>query len=81
MVRVAVERTLNKKPEIRPDEICNAQRYERCPGRMGTLAGDANASCTPMDRDIEVSMPRLLEETFETAVSHAVGVSEGLLNI
>ena len=68
MVRGTVEETLNAKLDAEADEMCNAQRYEHSPDRIDTRAGSYTRKLHTKAGDVEVKMPKLRKQTFETAI-------------
>ncbi len=68
MVRGTVEETLNAMLEAEADQMCNAQRYEHSPERIDTRAGHYKRKLHTKAGEIEVKMPRLRQQTFETAI-------------
>ena len=68
MVRGTVEETLNAMLEAEADQMCNAQRYEHSPDRIDTRAGHYQRKLHTKAGEVEVKMPRLRQQTFETAI-------------
>ena len=68
MVRGTVEETLNAMLDAEADEMCNAQRYEHSPDRVDTRAGTYNRKLHTKAGEVEVKMPKLRKQTFETAI-------------
>lgn len=68
MVRGTVEDTLNALLDAEADEMCNAQRYERSPDRIDTRAGHYKRKLHTKAGEVEVKMPKLRKQTFETAI-------------
>ena len=68
MVRGTVEETLNALLDAEADEMCNAQRYERSPDRIDTRAGHYRRKLHTKAGEVEVKMPKLRKQTFETAI-------------
>ena len=68
MVRGTVEETLNGLLDAEADEMCNAQRYERSPDRVDTRAGHYTRKLHTKAGEVEVKMPKLRKQTFETAI-------------
>ena len=68
MVRGTVEETLNSLLDAEADEMCNAQRYERSPDRVDTRAGHYTRKLHTKAGEVEVKMPKLRKQTFETAI-------------
>lgn len=68
MVRGTVEETLNQMLDAEADEMCQAQRYEHSPDRIDTRAGHYKRKLHTKAGEVEVKMPRLRQQTFETAI-------------
>ncbi len=68
MVRGTVEETLNALLDAEADEMCRAQRYEHSPDRVDTRAGSYTRKLQTKAGEIEVKMPKLRKQTFETAI-------------
>ena len=68
MVRGTVEETLNAMLDAEADEMCNAQRYEHSPDRIDTRAGSYNRKLHTKAGEVEVKVPKLRKQTFETAI-------------
>ena len=68
MVRGTVEETLNALLDAEADELCQAQRYERSPDRIDTRAGYYTRKLHTKAGEVEVKMPKLRQQTFETAI-------------
>ena len=68
MVRGTVEDALNAMLDAEADEMCNAQRYERSPDRVDTRAGHYTRKLHTKAGEVEVKMPKLRKQTFETAI-------------
>ena len=68
MVRGTVEETLNALLDAEADELCQAQRYERSPDRVDTRAGHYKRKLHTKAGEVEVKMPKLRTQTFETAI-------------
>ncbi len=68
MVRGTVEETLNAMLDAEADEMCNAQRYEHSPDRIDTRAGHYKRKFHTKAGEVELKMPRLRQQTFETAI-------------
>jgi putative transposase len=68
MVRGTVEETLNAMLDAEADEMCKAQRYEHSPDRVDTRAGSYKRKLHTKAGEVEVKMPRLRKQTFETAI-------------
>ena len=68
MVRGTVEETLNAMLDAEADEMCNAQRYEHSPDRVDTRAGNYKRKLHTKAGEVEVKVPKLRKQTFETAI-------------
>jgi transposase-like protein len=68
MVRGTVEETLNAMLDAEADEMCNAQRYEHSPDRVDTRAGSYTRKLHTKAGEVEVQVPKLRKQTFETAI-------------
>jgi putative transposase len=68
MVRGTVEETLNGLLDAEADEMCRAQRYERSPDRVDTRAGHYTRKLQTKAGEVELKMPKLRRQTFETAI-------------
>jgi putative transposase len=68
LVKGTVEDTLNALLEAEADEMCNAQRYERSPERIDTRAGHYTRKLHTKAGEVEIKMPKLRKQTFETAI-------------
>ena len=68
MVRGTVEETLNAMLDAEADEMCNAQRYEHSPDRVDNRAGNYNRKLHTKAGEVEVKVPKLRKQTFETAI-------------
>ena len=68
MVRGTVEETLNALLDEEADQMCQAQRYERSPDRIDTRAGHYTRKLHTKAGEVEVKMPKLRRQTFETAI-------------
>jgi transposase-like protein len=68
MVRGTVEETLNAMLDAEADEMCKAQRYEHSPDRVDTRAGNYKRKLHTKAGEVEVKVPRLRKQTFETAI-------------
>ena len=68
MVRGTVEETLNAMLDAEADELCNAQRYEHSPDRVDTRAGHYRRKLHTKAGEVEVKMPKLRQQTFDTAI-------------
>lgn len=68
MVRGTVEETLNELLDAEADAMCQAQRYERSADRVDTRAGHYKRKLHTKAGEVEVKMPKLRRQTFETAI-------------
>ena len=68
MVRGTVEETLNSMLDAEADQMCRAQRYERSPDRHDTRAGHYKRKLQTQAGEVELKMPKLRRQTFETAI-------------
>lgn len=68
MVRGTVEETLNAMLDAEADEMCKAQRYEHSPDRVDTRAGNYTRKLHTKAGEVEVKVPKLRKQTFETAI-------------
>ena len=68
MVRGTVEEALNAMLDAEADEMCQAQRYEHSPDRVDTRAGSYTRKLHTKAGEVEVKMPKLRKQTFETAI-------------
>ena len=68
IVRGTVEETLNAMLDAEADELCNAQRYEHSPDRVDTRAGHYKRKLHTQAGEVEVKMPKLRQQTFDTAI-------------
>lgn len=68
MVRGTIEETLNAMLDAEADEMCKAQRYEHSPDRVDTRAGHYKRKMHTQAGEVEVKMPKLRKQTFETAI-------------
>ncbi len=68
MVRGTVEETLNAMLDAEADDMCNAQRYEHSPDRVDTRAGSYKRKLHTKAGEVEVKVPKLRKQTFETAI-------------
>jgi transposase-like protein len=68
MVRGTVEETLNAMLDAEADEMCNAQCYEHSPDRIDTRAGRYKRKLHTKAGEVEVKVPKLRKQTFETAI-------------
>lgn len=68
LVRGTVEETLNAMLDAEADAMCGAQRYERSPDRVDTRAGHYNRKFHTKAGEVDLKMPKLRQQTFETAI-------------
>ena len=68
IVRGTVEETLNAMLDAEADELCNAQRYEHSPDRVDTRAGSYQRKLHTQAGEVELKMPKLRKQTFDTAI-------------
>ena len=68
VVRGSVEETLNEG-----DRLCNAQRYERSEARRDTRAGHYERKLQTKAGEVQLKVPKLRAQTFETAISSTTG--------
>jgi putative transposase len=68
LVRGTVEQTLNGLLDAEADEMCHAQRYERSVERADTRAGHYRRRLHTQAGEVELKVPKLRRQTFETAI-------------
>ncbi len=68
LVRGTVEETLNAMLDAEADTLCGAGRYERSPDRVDTRAGSYKRKLHTRAGEVELKMPKLRTQTFETAI-------------
>ena len=68
MVRGTVEETLNALLDAEADDLCQAQRYERSADRVDTRAGHYTRKLHTKAGEVELKVPKLRKQTFETAI-------------
>src|SRR5210317_2129321 len=68
MVRGTVEETLNAMLDAEADDLCQAQRYERSADRVDTRAGHYTRKLHTKAGEVELKVPKLRKQTFETAI-------------
>ena len=68
LVRVKVERTINAMPDAEADEIANAARYERRPGRKAFRAGHHGRTPAAKAGKLSLKAPELKGALFGLAV-------------
>lgn len=68
LVRGTVEETLNGLLDAEADALCGAGRYERSPDRVDTRAGHYTRKLQTQAGEVELKMPKLRKQPFETAI-------------
>lgn len=68
MVRGTVEEALNAMLDAEADLLCNAGRYERTEARRDTRAGSYLQSLETKAGKVDLKVPKLRRQTFETAI-------------
>ena len=68
MVRGTVEETLNAMLDAEADQLCGAGRYERSQARQDTRAGSYDRSLQTSAGEVNLKVPKLRRQTFETAI-------------
>ena len=68
MVRGTVEETLNAMLDAEADQLCGAGRYERSQARQDTRAGSYGRSLQTSAGEVNLKVPKLRRQTFETAI-------------
>jgi transposase-like protein len=68
LVRGTVEETLNAMLDAEADQLCGAQRYERSPDRVDTRAGSYERKLHTKAGEVNLKVPKLRSQTFETAI-------------
>jgi transposase-like protein len=68
MVRGTVEETLNALLDEEADELYQAQLYERSADREDTRAGHYKRKLQTKAGEVELKVPKLRRQTFETAI-------------
>ena len=68
LVRGSVEDTLNTLLEAEADQMCNAARYERTEARRDTRAGTYERKLQTKAGEVNLKVPKLRQQTFETAI-------------
>jgi len=68
IVRGSVEETLNALLEAEADRLCNAGRYERSEARRDTRAGSYERKLQTSAGEVQLKIPKLRQQTFETAI-------------
>jgi len=67
-VRGSVEETLNQLLDAEADQLCNAARYERTAARQDTRAGYYKRKLHTKAGEVTLSVPKLRQQKFETAI-------------
>ena len=68
MVRGTVEETLNAMLDAEADRLCGAGRYERSEARQDTRAGSYDRRLQTSAGEVNLKVPKLRRQTFETAI-------------
>jgi putative transposase len=68
MVRGTVEETLNAMLDAEADQLCGAGRYERSQARQDTRAGSYERTLQTSAGEVNLKVPKLRRQTFETAI-------------
>ena len=68
MVRGTVEETLNAMLDAEADQLCGAGRYERSQARQDTRAGSYDRTLRTSAGEVNLKIPKLRRQTFETAI-------------
>ena len=68
MVRGTVEETLNAMLDAEADQLCGAGRYERSQARQDTRAGSYERTLQTSAGEVNLKIPKLRRQTFETAI-------------
>jgi putative transposase len=68
IVRGSVEETLNALLDAEADRLCNAQRYDRTEARRDTRAGHYERKLHTKAGEVQLKIPKLRRQTFETAI-------------
>jgi len=68
MVRGTVEETLNALLDAEADLLCGAGRYERSQARQDTRAGSYERTLQTSAGEVNLKVPKLRRQTFETAI-------------
>ena len=68
MVRGTVEEILNALLDAEADRLCGAGRYERSQGRQDARAGGYERSLHTVAGEVNLEVPKLRRQTFETAI-------------
>ena len=86
MVRGTVEETLNAMLDAEADQLCGAGRYERSEARQDTRAGSYERTLQTSAGEVNLKVPKLRRQTFETAIieryrRREASVEEALIGI
>ncbi len=68
MVRSTVEETLNQMLDAEADHLCNAEKYQRSEARKDTRAGHYQRKLQTRAGAVDLKVPKLRRQTFETAI-------------
>ena len=68
IVRGTVEETLNAMLDAEADQLCGAGRYERSEARQDTRAGSYERTLQTSAGEVNLKVPKLRRQTFETAI-------------
>lgn len=68
IVRSTVEQTLNDMLDAEADQLCNAEKYQRSDARKDTRAGHYQRKLHTQAGEVELKVPKLRKQTFETAI-------------
>ena len=68
MVRGSVEEALNAMLDAEADRLCGAGRYERTDARKDTRTGHYDRRLETKAGEVNLKMPKLRRQTFETAI-------------
>ena len=68
MVRNTVEETLNSMLDSEADRLCNAEKYQRHDARIDTRAGHYQRKLMTKAGEVNLNIPKLRRQTFETAI-------------
>ncbi|WP_041242881.1 IS256 family transposase [Trichlorobacter lovleyi] len=68
MVRNTVEDTLNSMLDSEADRLCNAEKYQRHDARIDTRAGHYQRKLMTKAGEVNLNIPKLRRQTFETAI-------------
>ena len=68
IVRGTVDETLNALLDAEADRLCGAGRYERSDVRRDTRAGSYDRKLHTKAGEVNLKVPKLRQQTFETAI-------------